>query len=120
MKRLLSLCLLLTMLLGTVGVFAACPGSGGPVGPGAGVDVEFLDHLDEYGDSMDFSAQEEFVISYYDLYKYEVYGEEGWNEKLDTLIHNRNRLMEARFGLDIATHSVITANGANDTDSHYN
>ena len=72
MKRTFSLLLLCTMLLGSLSLFA-CQGPGGGGGGGGGVDVEFLDHLDEYGDSMDFSAQEEFVISFFDLYKYEVF-----------------------------------------------
>ena len=119
MKRSLSLLLLVCMLLATASVLSACQGPAGPVGPGGGVDVEFIDHLDEYGDSMDFSGQQEFVISFYDLYDYEVYGEEKSNEKLDTLIYNRNKLLEKRFGLEISQSGKIQSSGANDTDSHY-
>ena len=121
MKRTLSLLLLLTMLVGTVGIFSACPGGpGGGGGGGAGVDVEFIDHLDEYGHSMDFSAMDEFVISFFDLYSYEVYGEEKSNEKLDTLIYNRNKLLEQRFGAKISKQGGIQSTGANDLTSHYN
>ena len=121
MKRLLSLTLLLAMLVGTVAIFAACPGNtDGPGGPGGALDVEFIDHLDETGDNFDFSSQEDFVISFYDLYKYEVYGDENSNEKLDTLIHNRNKLLEARFGVRISQEGQIRSQGSNDTDSHYN
>ena len=120
MKRILSLCLLLAMLVGVVAVFAACPSSSGPKGPGAGVDVEFIDHLDEYGDSMDFSREDDFVISFYDLYKYEVYGDEKSTEKLDKLIYDRNKLIEARFGTKISTQGQIQSSGNNDTNSHYN
>ena len=119
MKRVLSLCLLLAMLFGTVSILSACQGPAGPTGPGGGVDVDFLDHLDEYGDSMDFSGQEEFVISYFDLYDYEVYGDEKSNEKLDTLIYNRNKLMEKRFGLEISQQGKIQSTGPNDLASHY-
>ena len=120
MKRLLSLCLLLAMLVGVVGVFAACPAPAGPSGPGPGVDVDFIDHLDETGDSFDFSNMEEFVISYRDTYKYEVYGDEKSTDKLDTLIYNRNRLMEQRFGIEIAIDSVVQSKGPTDDDVHYN
>ncbi len=108
MKRLLSLLLLLSLLVGALSVLSACktPDVGGPVEGGTG-DVEFLDHLDEYGDSMDFSAQEEFIISFPEHYSYEIYGEEKSNEKLDTLVYNRNRLLESRFGVKIATEHGI-------------
>ncbi len=120
MKRTLSLLLLMAMLLGSVALFSACNGGGGTGGGGAGVDVEFLDHLDEYGDSMDFSSMDDFVISFFDLYKYEVYGEENSNEKLDTLVYNRNKLLEQRFGTKISQQGKIQSTGANDLTSHYN
>ena len=119
MKRTLSLLLLVAMLLSTLSLLSACQGPAGGGGGGGGVDVEFIDHLDEYGDSMDFSAQEEFVISFFDLYDYEVYGDEKSNEKLDTLVYNRNKLLEKRFGLEISQAGKIQSTGANDLTSHY-
>ncbi len=103
MKRLLSLLLLFSMLTASLSLFA-CQGPAGPGGGGgdAPLDVEFLDDLDQYGDSLDFSAQEDFVITFPEHFSYEVYGEEGSNEKLDTLIYNRNRLLESRFGVGIS------------------
>ena len=102
-RRLLSLLLLLSFALS---VFTACQtpaGEGGGGGGGGGaLEVTFIDHLDEYGDSLDFSAQEEFIISYAAHFEHEVYGDEKSSDKLDTLIYNRNRLMEARFGVKIS------------------
>ncbi len=120
MKRTFSLILLFAMLLACTSLFAACQGPDGPDGPGGGVDVDFIDKLDSYGDSLDFSAQEDFVISFFDLYDYEVYGDETSNEKLDTLIHNRNKLIEARFGNKISQQGKIQSTGSNDLTSHYN
>ena len=120
MKRTLSLFLLLSLALTSLSSLAACQsptGSGG--GGGAGVDVTFLDHLDEYGHSLDFSAQEEFVISYRDLYEYEVYGPEDSNEKIDTLIHNRNTLIEARFGVEISRRGKVQSANAIDFWAHH-
>ena len=121
MKKSLSFFLVFCLLLPSISLFAAC---GDPTGPGgggggAGVDVEFIDHLDDYGDSMDFSAQEEFIISYRDMYEYEVYGAEDSNEKIDTLIHNRNRLMEARFGVEISRKGKVQSKSAIDFWAHH-
>ena len=120
MKRLLSLLLLLSILSSAVSLFA-CQGPAGPSGPenpgGGEGEIEFLDHLDETGDSFDFSREEDLVISHPAHYSYEVYGEEGSNEKLDTLVYNRNRLLESRFGVGISHEG-----GVNDTGGvgHFN
>ena len=120
MKRSLTFFLLLCMLFSSLSLFSACQGpAGGGGGGGAGIDVEFIDHLDEYGDSMDFSAEEEFIISYRDMYEYEVYGDEKSNEKIDTLIHNRNKLMEARFGVEISQKGKVKSANAIDYWVHY-
>ncbi len=119
MKRLLSLLLTLCLLLSALSLFACQNPAGGGGGGGGGVDVEFIDHLDEYGDSMDFSAQEEIVISYRDMYEYEVYGDENSNEKIDTLIHTRNRLMEARFGIEISRDGLVRSANAIDFWVHH-
>ena len=112
MKRLVSLLLLFSILAASASLFA-CQGPAG-LGGGGGdkpLDVEFLDHLDDYGDSMDFSSQDEFVISHLEDFSYEVYGDEKSNEKLDTLIYNRNRLLESRFGVSIDTDAGINNYG---------
>ena len=103
MKRLLSLLLLLSMLIGMTSFLFACKSPETTDGGGGTPDVSYLDSLDSYGDSLDFSAQEEFVISFAEQFQHEVYGEENSNEKLDTLVYNRNRLLERRFGIKIAT-----------------
>ena len=119
MKRTFSLLLLVAMLLSTASLFA-CSGPAGGGGGGAGVDVEFIDHLDEYGDSMDFSGEDDFVISFFDLYDYEVYGDEKSTEKLDKLVYDRNKLIEARFGTKISQSGKIQSTGTTDLTSHYN
>ena len=43
--------------------------------------LDFLDRLDDYGDSLDFSDQGEFIISFAEQFKHEVYGEEGSTDK---------------------------------------
>lgn len=112
MKRILSFLLLAAMLVGVLSLFAACkaPAAPGSGGGGGNADIDYFDHLDETGDSFDFSAQEEFVLSFPKEHYYEVYGEENSNEKLDTLIHNRNRLLEGRFGLTISKKGEILDN----------
>ena len=107
MKRFFSLFLLFAILTGALSLLSACRSPLSPDNPGGTIDVEFIDHLDDYGDSLDFSEYEEFVISFPEHFYYEVYGEEGSNEKLDTLIFNRNRLLESRFGIRIATEGGI-------------
>ena len=117
MKRTLSLLLLLAMLASALSLFA-CSGPAGGGGGGGDIEgVEFIDHLDEYGDSLDFSSCEEFIISYPEHFYYEIYGEESSNEKLDTLVYNRNRLLESRFGVTIATeHGIPDTNGTGHYD----
>mgnify|MGYP003307488732 CR=1 FL=1 len=109
MKRTLALLLLLSVLFSASSLLSACqtPGGEGSGGGDGTMDVEFLDNLDAYGDSLDFSEYEEFVISFPEHFYYEIYGEEGSNEKLDTLVYNRNRLLESRFGIRIATEGGI-------------
>lgn len=119
MKRTLSLFLLLCMLLSALSLFA-CKGPVGPGGGGgAGIDVEFKDHLDDYGHSLDFSAQEEIIISYRDMYEYEVYGDEKSSDKIDKLIHNRNKLIEARFGIEISQKGKVQSKSAIDFWVHH-
>ena len=52
MKRTLSLLLLLALLVGSLSLFSACHAPTTPGGDGGGdlIDVEFLDHLNDYGD----------------------------------------------------------------------
>ena len=85
-----------------------------------GIGLDFSDNLDDYRDSMDFSNMGEFVISYFDLYSYEVYADEKSTDKLDTLIYNRNKLLEARFGTKISQQGKIQSTGTTDLTSHYN
>ncbi len=117
MKRALSLLLLASILLSAL-LFTACQAPAPTPGGGGGglSDVTFLDHLDEYGDSLDFSHEQELVISFAEGYYYEVYGEEGSNEKLDTLVYTRNRLLESRFGVEISQKGQMRDTGGH---AHY-
>ena len=121
MKRAFSLLLSLCLLFSATSLFTACqaPTGGGGGGGGAGIDVEFVDHLDDYGDSLDFSAEEEFIISYRDTYEYEVYADEKSSAKIDTLISKRNKLIEARFGVTISQKGLVKSANAIDFWVHH-
>ena len=112
MKKWLALLLACCLL---VPFLTACPGGETPGTGGGGDDTEgeYLDSLGEF----DFGG-EEFTVSCFSLFEYEIYAEEGSGEVLDDAIYKRNRKLENRFHVKIVP-DVTVATGVNDLESHY-
>lgn len=96
MKRILALLL----LLGTVFALCACPGSGGPAGPGGelGNEPDPIDSIpnDQYnfrGDSLSISIRNDYV--------YEIYADSTSQEGIDPEVYKRNTYTERRFNFKI-------------------
>lgn len=115
MKRVIALFCLLSMLLVMVGCPASGPSDDGKKDDGNPGDTTWIDGL---GDKK-FADGTEVVISCFDLYGYEIYGDENSEEMIDHETYLRNQRLEDRFNLTIVP-NVTKSTGTTDLDSHYN
>ncbi len=122
MKRILSLILVACMLLGTL-MLVGCPapddGTTTTTKPNGseGTPSAWKDSLDTEAIKADI-AGETLTISAFETYDYEIFAEEDSKDALDQLIYKRNKKIEERFGITIAT-KITTATGKTDQSSHF-